>query len=84
MGWGDEYDQVTPGQELDISSVPNGTYRIEITADPEHKLLETTRDNNVSYRTVVIGGVPGARTATAPPVDGVDTEAAGASLHLPF
>ena len=84
VGWGDEYDQVRPGQELDISSVPNGTYRIQITADPEHKLLETTRDNNVSYRTVVIGGVPGARTVTAPPVDGVDTEAAWAALHLPF
>jgi hypothetical protein len=79
-GWGDEYDQITPGQALDISTVPNGTYRIQILADPEQKLREATRDNNVSYRTVILGGKPGARTAEVPPVDGVDTDAAWAAL----
>jgi hypothetical protein len=83
-GWGDEYDQVTPGQALDVSTVPNGTYRIRIEADPDRKLLEATRDNNVSYRTVLLGGVTGARTVQAPPVDGVDTDAAWTALHLPF
>lgn len=83
-GWGDEYDQITPEQELDITGVPNGTYRIRILADPDHKLLESTRSNNESLRTIVLGGVPGARTVTVPPIDGVDTEAAWASVHLPF
>lgn len=83
-GWGDEYDQVTPGQELDISTVPNGTYRIEILADPDQKLQEATRNNNVSYRTVILNGKPGARTVEVPPVDGVDTDADWAELHLPF
>ena len=76
--------QVTPGQALDISTVPNGTYRIQIQADPDRKLQEATRDNNVSYRTVILGGEPGARTVEVPPVDGVDTEAAWAALSLPF
>jgi len=83
-GWGDEYDQITPGQALDISTVPNGTYRIQIQADPDQKLQEATRDNNVSYRTVILGGEPGARTVQVPPVDGVDTEAAWAALPSPF
>jgi hypothetical protein len=83
-GWGDEYDQITPDQELDITNVPNGTYRIQILADPDHKLREASRDNNASLRTVVLGGVPGARTVVVPPIDGVDTEAAWAAAHLPF
>lgn len=83
-GWGDEYDQVTPEQELDVTGVPNGTYRIEILADPDRKLREATRDNNVSFRTVVLGGTPGARTVTVPPIDGVDTEAAWATVHRRF
>ncbi len=83
-GWGDEYDQVTPEQELDVTGVPNGTYRIEILADPDHKLREATRDDNVSFRTVVLGGAPGARTVTVPPIDGVDTEAAWATVPRRF
>jgi len=83
-GWGDEYDQVTPEQELDVTGVPNGTYRIEILADPDRKLREATRDNNVSFRTVVLGGTLGARTVTVPPIDGVDTEAAWATVHRNF
>jgi hypothetical protein len=64
--------------------VPNGTYRIQILADPDRKLLEATRANNESLRTIVLGGVPGARTVTVPPVDGVDTEAAWEAIDLPF
>jgi len=83
-GWGDEYDQVRPGQALDLTGVPNGTYRIQIQADPDRKLLEATRANNESLRTIVLGGEPGARTVTVPPVDGVDTEAAWDAIDLPF
>ena len=60
------------------------TYQIQILADPDHRLLESTQTNNVSVRTIVLGGCPGARTLTAPPVDGVDTETAWQSLGLPF
>jgi hypothetical protein len=55
-----------------ITGLPNGVYHIEITANPEHRLRETTTANNVSRRTVVIGGRPGERYAYAPPHEGVD------------
>jgi len=83
-GWGDEYDQLFSEQALDITNQPNGTYRIQILADPDHKLREATRDNNTSLRTVVLGGQPQARTVTVPPIDGVDTEAAWAAIHRTF
>jgi hypothetical protein len=83
-GWGDEYDQITPGQALDITGVPNGTYRIQILADPDRKLLESSRANNESLRTIVLGGEPGARTVTVLPFDGVETEAAWDAIDLPF
>jgi hypothetical protein len=81
-GWGDEYDQAIPEQELDITGAPNGTYQLQILADPEHKLLESNRDNDASVRAIVLGGRPGARTVSVAPVDGVDTEAAWAATPL--
>ncbi|BEL04511.1 hypothetical protein Q0Z83_027020 [Actinoplanes sichuanensis] len=83
-GWGDEYGQIRPGQALDISGIANGTYQLRIEADPEHKLQEATRDNNISHRTVILGGTAGARTVQVPPIDGVDTEAAWAALGRTF
>ena len=52
----------------------NGTYRIKITVNPNGNLHERTTSNNVSYRTVVLGGKGGKRTVTVPPIEGVDTE----------
>ncbi|GGR51965.1 hypothetical protein J2S40_000601 [Nocardioides luteus] len=72
-GWGDTYDQ-TQTQAFDLSKVTNGTYRIKVTVNPDGNLYERTRSNNVSYRTVVIGGKAGARTVEVPPYQGVDTE----------
>ncbi|WP_406023341.1 lysyl oxidase family protein [Nocardioides sp. NBC_00850] len=72
-GWGDTYDQ-SQTQAFDLSKVKNGTYRIKVTVNPDGNLYETTRSNNVSHRTVIIGGKAGARTVTVPPYQGVDTE----------
>jgi hypothetical protein len=84
-GWGaGRGDQITPDRALDIAGVPTGTYRVQIQADPNRKLLETTRSNNESLHTVILGRTAGARTVTVPPVDGVDTEAAWAAIDLPF
>ncbi|HKE99270.1 MAG TPA: lysyl oxidase family protein [Actinomycetes bacterium] len=71
-GWGDTYTQMRPGQSFDITGVPNGTYYIEVAANPEHRLYETSTGNNVSLRKVVLGGTPAARTVQVPPYEGID------------
>lgn len=76
VGWGDTYTQFLSGQAFDISAVPNGTYYIKVTVNPNGRLLETRRSNDVSYRRIVLGGDPGARTVTVPPYRGIDTEGA--------
>ena len=63
VGWGDTYFQSIAGQSFNITKVPNGTYYIEITANPLRVLHETTTRNDVSLRKVILGGTPGHRTA---------------------
>jgi hypothetical protein len=72
-GWGDTYGQYQT-QAFDLTGVRNGTYQIKITVNPNGNLHERTMSNNVSYRTVVLGGTPGKRTVKVPPYEGVDTE----------
>ena len=72
VGWADTYDQSRPGQAFDLTGLPNGTYYIEITANPEGRLHERSRANNVSLRKVILGGRPGARTVEVPPHEGID------------
>lgn len=67
VGSGDTYVQGLPGQAFDISDLPNGVYYIRITANPDHNLYETDRHNDVSLRTVILGGARGARTVKVPP-----------------
>lgn len=74
VGWGDTYVQYQT-EAFDLSDVPNGTYRIRITVNPDGNLHEVSPDNNVSHRTVIVGGEPGARTVEVPKLSGVNTEA---------
>jgi hypothetical protein len=74
VGWGDTYIQFIEGQSFDITKVPNGTYYIEITANPLGVVREITRANDVSLRKVILGGRPGNRTVTVPPWHGIDPE----------
>ncbi len=71
LGSGDTYGQYLPGQSFDITDLPNGTYYIEVTANPDHRLFETDTTNNVSLRKVVLGGAPGTRTVDVPPYGSV-------------
>ncbi|WP_211341611.1 lysyl oxidase family protein [Myceligenerans xiligouense] len=73
VGWGDTYSQYQT-EAFDLTGVPNGTYKIRITVNPDGNLHEVTAENNVSLRKVVLGGKPGARTVKVPKIDGVDTE----------
>ncbi|MFF1548253.1 lysyl oxidase family protein [Streptomyces sp. NPDC058291] len=69
VGSGDTYTQYRPGQSFDITDLPNGTYYIQVVANPANRLQETNTKNNVSLRKVVLGGAQGARTVSVPPVD---------------
>jgi hypothetical protein len=72
VGSGDTYTQELAGQSFDITDVPNGTYSIEIAANPAGLLHESDTANNVVLRPVVLGGAAGARTVEVPPYQGID------------
>lgn len=73
VGWGDTYLQ-NQTVALDITRVPNGVFKIRITANPKGSLREASRANNVSYRTVVLGGTKGKRTVRVAKFGLVDSE----------
>ncbi|MEO3977984.1 lysyl oxidase family protein [Streptomyces sp. CAU 1734] len=66
VGSGDTYTQDLPDQSFDITDLPNGTYWIQVLANPEKRLKETSTSNNSALRKIVLGGKPGARTVTVP------------------
>ncbi|MFI5683045.1 lysyl oxidase family protein [Streptomyces sp. NPDC051636] len=72
VGNGDTYSQSRPGQSFDVTNLPNGTYYIQVIANPDNRLKEQSTTNNVTYRKVVLGGTPGARTVTVPKYGRVD------------
>ncbi|HEX6399343.1 MAG TPA: lysyl oxidase family protein [Actinomycetota bacterium] len=71
-GWGDTYYQGVPGQSFDITELPNGTYWVEVTANPQGLLFDADPSNDTELREVVLGGTPGARTVIALPWHGID------------
>jgi hypothetical protein len=74
LGWGDTYFQSRPGQSINITNLPNGTYYVEVEANPSGLLEEQDATNNVERRKVIIKGKPGARFVRVPPWNGIDTE----------
>jgi Lysyl oxidase len=74
VGWGDTYTQSSAGQAFNITSLPNGTYYVEIIANPQRVLRETTTSNDISMRKVILGGTPGHRTVRVPAFHGIDPE----------
>jgi hypothetical protein len=73
-GWGDTYFQFVPGQSFDITGLKNGTYYVEVRANPLGAIHETSTTNDVRLRKVILGGAPGARTVHAPAWNGIDPE----------
>ena len=74
VGWGDTYQQFLAGQAFDITNLPNGTYFVEVVANPEHVIRETRYGNDVSLRKIIISGTKGHRHVKVPPFYGVDRE----------
>jgi hypothetical protein len=74
LGWGDTYSQFLPGQSFDITEVPNGTYYIEVRANPQGLLKEQDLSNNTELRKVILKGRPRHRKVVVPLWHGIDTE----------
>jgi len=70
LGWGDTYTQSLDGQNFNVTHLPNGTYYIEVIANPEKVLHETNMANDVSLRKIILGGTPNHRTLRVPPFAG--------------
>jgi len=71
LGWGDTYTPGSDGQNFNVTGLPNGTYYIEIIANPERVLREMDMANDVSLRKIVLGGTPDHRTLRVPPFTAV-------------
>jgi hypothetical protein len=67
LAWGDTYTQNQDGQNFNVTSLPNGTYYIEVIANPEKVIHETNLANNISLRKIILGGTPDHRTLRVPP-----------------
>ncbi|MFC7533557.1 lysyl oxidase family protein [Actinoplanes sp. GCM10030250] len=72
IGNGDTYSQSRPGQSFEITDLPNGTYYIQVLANPDKKLAELDTKNNSALRQIILGGTPEERTLTVPPVHGIE------------
>jgi Lysyl oxidase len=48
-GWGDLYPFALPGQDVDVTDVPDGRYRLRVTVDERRWFREARRDNNVTW-----------------------------------
>jgi hypothetical protein len=70
-GWGDTYGPSIAGQEFDITRVPNGRYLLEMHVNPRGELHETTTENNVERRAVVLSGARGERRVQVEPWHGI-------------
>ena len=56
VGWGDQYDYTDPGENIDITSLPDGVYWLRSIADPYHLLQDSSPANNVTDTQVRITG----------------------------
>ncbi|MGH2775643.1 MAG: hypothetical protein ACRDJT_09465 [Actinomycetota bacterium] len=73
LGWGDTYHQYRPGQSFNITNLPNGTYFIEVEANPAGLLHDANPSNDVERRKVIIKSKAGKRYVKVPPWHGIDT-----------
>jgi hypothetical protein len=48
VGWGDRYGYTLAGQGIDMTGMADGDYRLFIEIDPQHKLSESDRSDNIS------------------------------------
>lgn len=73
LGWGDTYYQGRPGQSFNVTNLPDGTYYLEVEANPGTLLHDADVDNNIERRKVIIKTRRGKRILRVPPWRGIDT-----------
>ena len=49
IGWGDIYPSTLPDQFIDVTNVPDGFYRLVVTADPGGWFTEASDENNFTW-----------------------------------
>lgn len=76
-GWGDTYTQYRAGQSFDLRGLPNGTYYIAVLANPENRLVESDKSNNLELREIRLKGKEGARKVVVPQVGIIEEEGYG-------
>lgn len=57
VGWGDRYGWDLPGQDIDISGLPDGYYWLVSTVDFQQRLTETNDANNCAAAKIEIRGI---------------------------
>ena len=76
-GSGDTYFQYRYGQAFPIKDLPNGSYWIQVLANPIENLVESDYENNASYRLVKLRGTGDNRRVVVPQLGVVDEYAGG-------
>lgn len=85
VGWADQYDETDSGQPIDLSGVPDGTYVLRATVDPQHALTESNTSNDVTDTRLQISGstvavLSQSNPALTPPTVTLTSPAAGAQV----
>ena len=57
-GWGDLYPFELPGQDVDVTDVPDGSYRLRVAVDEKTWFREARRDNNVTWTDLTLATTP--------------------------
>ena len=55
VGWVDVYTKDLPGQQIDITDIPEGVYWLESMVDPQNNIVETNDSNNTVRIKILIG-----------------------------
>jgi hypothetical protein len=55
VGWQDIYDNLTVGQQIDVTGLAPGQYWLEANVDPDNHLLESNEFNNIGRVLISIG-----------------------------
>jgi hypothetical protein len=56
-GWGDKYSWELPGQDIDITGLPDGQYRLLATADAHGMFVESNHSNNSTWIDIDLEGL---------------------------